>query len=249
MNCEQIRALLAEGDTCVETDRGVRILTHCLHPSFEQVAVYVTRQGDGFIVHDGGEAVRVVLRHGRDEHALQSALKRASVRFGLTIEEGVIVARVPQSEWFRSAILSVANASALASSLAVEAVAAKQERQLHEQIRGELLKAVPERRIAYGYQYRGVSGREWQMDFAVLSDRGPLLIKAISPHPNSISASYTAFGDIGANDNVPRFAVHSLPLSAENAALIRQVAWVTPLTAVQAGVLHAMGASSGNSFA
>lgn len=241
MDCSGILALLGKGDACLETSEGVRIRTHCLHPSFEEVFVYVVGHGEGFIVHDGGEAVTAALRHGRDDGAMQAGLKKASQRFGLDLEEGKLIAKVPNLGWLRSGVLSVANASAMASAAAVEVAIEKNTRALHEAILVEIKKVVPERRIQSGYKYRGVSGREWPVDFAVLSDRGPLLIKAITPHVNSISSGYTAFGDIGANDNIPRFAVHSQPLSQENQALIRQVAQLMPLASVEAGLRRAMG--------
>ena len=245
MNCDELRALLGEDDFCSETQDGLRILTHCLHPSFEQVAVYVRRWGpDGFIVHDAGDAITATLRHGRDDAAMQASLKRASIRFGLGLDSGVLTAKAPDVTWLRSAVLSVANASAMASTQAVEAVAVKQERALHEAILIEIKKVVPDHRISSGYHYRGVSGREWPVDFAVIGDGGPLLIKGITPHPNSISAGYTAFGDIGANDNVPRFAVHDRELSAENQALMRQVAVLMPLPSVEGGIRRAIGRAS-----
>lgn len=242
MNCDDIRALLGEGDFCLETSDGVRIQTHCLHPSFEQVSVYVVGYGDGFIVHDGGGAVSAVLRHGRDDSAMQSALKQASVRYGIDLEDGMLTAKA-EAGWLRSAVLSVANASAMASAVAVEVAVEKHQRVLHDAILVEIKKVVPEQRIQSGYRYRGVSGREWPVDFGVLSDRGPLLIKAVTPNANSISSGYTAFGDIKANDNIPRFAVHDQPLSQENQALMRQVAQLMPLASVEAGIRRAMSAN------
>ena len=236
MNCDDIRALLGEGELCEQTDRGFRIVTHCLHPSFEQVAVYALGWGDGFIVTDDGGAATAAMRHGRDELATQSGLKKASIRFGLTLENGVLIAKTPDASWLKSAVLSVANASAMASAEALNIVAAKQERLLHELIFDEIKKAVPEHRIANGYHYRGSSGKDWPIDFAVIGGDIPLLIKGVSAHHNSISASYTAFGDIGVNDNISRFAVHSQPLGAEDATLMRQVAQLVPLRSVEAGV-------------
>lgn len=242
MNCDEIRAILGEGDFCQATSEGVRIQTHCLHPSFEQVSVYVVGLGDGFIIHDGGDAVSAVLRHGRDDGAMQSALKQASVRYGLELEDGMLIAKADPA-WLRSAVLSVANASAMASAIAIEAAIEKNQRVLHDAILTEIKKVVPEQRIQSGYKYRGVSGREWPVDFGILSDRGPLLIKAVTPNANSISSGYTAFGDIGANDNIPRFAVHDQPLSQENQALMRQVSQLMPLASVEAGIRRAMTAN------
>jgi hypothetical protein len=138
-------------------------------------------------------------------------------------------------------VLSIANASTMASAKAVETVIAKHERELQDRIYNEIKKAVPEQRIARQYHYRGASGREWPIDFAIIADRGPVLLKAVTPHPNSISASYTAFSDIGANDNVPLLAVHDRVLSPENQALMRKVAQLVPLPSAEAAVRRAAG--------
>lgn len=240
MNCDEIHQLLNSGDLCQETERGLRLLTDCLHPSFEQAAVYVVRMGNGFIVTDGGDAASVTLRHGRDDAAIQTCLKQASIRFSVELDDGVLKARAPNADWLKSAILAVANASAMASSNAVAVVIAKQDQALRAAIRFEIAKVVPEHRISSDFEYRGGSGRVWHVDFAVIGDRGPMLIKAVTPHPNSISAGYTAFGDIGVNDNIPRFAVYDRPPSAENQALIRQVAQLMPLSSVENGLRQAL---------
>lgn len=64
MNCDQLRALLADGDACEDTPMGLRILTDCLYPSFEPVSVYVSTFGDDFRVTDGGGAATSTFLHG-----------------------------------------------------------------------------------------------------------------------------------------------------------------------------------------
>jgi hypothetical protein len=201
----------------------------------------VRRWGDGFVVHDGGEAMTAFHRHGRDDAAIEGALKQAANRYSLDLEDGILTAKAHEAEWLLAAVLSIANASTMASTKAVETVIAKHERELQDRIYNEIKKAVPEQRIARQYHYRGASGREWPIDFAIIADRGPVLLKAVTPHPNSISASYTAFSDIGANDNVPLLAVHDRVLSPENQALMRKVAQLVPLPSAEAAVRRAAG--------
>lgn len=127
MICDDIRAALAEGDVCDETDdRGARIVTHCLYPSFEPVEVYVSHFGDGYRVTDGGGAAVAAFLHGRDE--LGKVLARECARFGVDCTADTVVAEAPNLEWLRAAILAVSNASAAAAGAALERVAVAAER-------------------------------------------------------------------------------------------------------------------------
>ena len=93
MICDDIRIALSEGEVCEETDdRGARIFTHCLYPSFEPVAVYVARKGDGYVVTDGGGASASAYLHGREE--LGKVLLRECARFGVDCKEDTVVADV-----------------------------------------------------------------------------------------------------------------------------------------------------------
>lgn len=234
MNCDDLRALMAATETCEQTEYGARFVTHCMYPSFDPVSVFVAKVGDGYKVTDGGGALGALLRHGRDDAAFQSALKKACGRFSVATAEGMLLAEVDDAEWLRAAVLAVANASSMAAAAALEHVAASTERELTDKIYDELRKVAPESNIAKEYQYRGESGRMWRVDYAVLG-REPLLVKAVTPFYASIASNYTAFGDIGANDNVPRFSVYSRELKAEDAALMRQVAQLVPLRSLEPG--------------
>jgi len=242
MDCDHIMTLLRLGSTCEQTDRGLKIATDCLYPSFDRVMVYIVPKGDGFIVTDGGDAGAVARRHGRDDAAAQTGLKKASLRYSLAIEDGVLVAEWAEPEWLQSAVLAVANASAMAAAAAVDIATAKSERRLRDLIHAELLKAVPEKQIASGYHYRGQSGKEWTVDFAVTGkSETPILIKGVTDHPNSISSGYIVFSDIGggqpdATDKQTRFAVYDRDLTVESSALMRQVAQLVPLASVHVGV-------------
>src|SRR5580698_6697293 len=99
MICDQVRAALAEGDVCEETDSGARIVTHCLYPSFEPVEVYVSAFGAGFRITDGAGAAAAAFLHGRDE--LGKVLVRECARFGVDCRDDTIVAEVASAEWLR----------------------------------------------------------------------------------------------------------------------------------------------------
>ena len=240
MICDDIRIALSEGEVCEETDdRGARIFTHCLYPSFEPVAVYVARKGDGYVVTDGGGASASAYLHGREE--LGKVLLRECARFGVDCKEDTVVADVVSADWLRAAILAVANASAAAATSALERVAVAAERVLADKIYEGLSRIVPRNNIAREYEHRGVSGKRWRYDFGATTTSGLILVNAVAPHHVSVSAKYVAFADTPANeDNLGKLAVYGRKLETEDAALFTQVATLVPIGSVEAGIRRVM---------
>jgi hypothetical protein len=239
MICDTIRAALADGDLCEVTDRGARIVTHCLYPSFEPVEVFVSPYGEGFRITDGGGAAAAAYLHGRDE--LGKVLARECARFGVECNGDVVVVEVGSSEWLRSGILAVANASAAAAISALERVAVAAEKVLAEKIFEGLRRVVSPSQIAREYEHRGVSGKRWRFDFGATAGDGVLLVNAIAPHHVSVSAKYVAFADTPANDDgVKKLAVYGRRLETEDAALITQVATLVSVESVEAGIRRAI---------
>jgi len=228
---------LNTGFICEETEAGVRFETHCLCPSIDPVSVYISRSLDGFRVTDGGGAVRSAMLHGKDEAALYGALRKAVARYsGVELDNGVLICKALSKEWLYSSILSIANASSLAANIAVDHASLVAETNLKAMIFKLLADVINPTEIGVGYEFTGSSGRVWPIDFAVTGQKR-LLIKAITPHGNSVNANYTTFGDIGAADNIPRFSVYhpDRPLKPDDSALMRQVADLVPVTSLQAG--------------
>lgn len=235
MICDDIRQALADGDVCEMTDRGARIVTHCLYPSFEPVEVFVSNFGDGYRITDAGGAAAAAYLHGRDE--LGKVLIRECVRFGVECRGDAVVAEVGGIDWLRAGILAVANASAAAAISALERVAVAAEKVLADKIYEGLTRVITPDFIAREYEHRGASGKRWRYDFGAM--RGPrlLLVNAVAPHHVSVSAKYVAFADTPANDDhVGKLAVYGRKLETEDVALITQVATLVPVTSVEAGV-------------
>ena len=196
MNCDNLLTLLENETTCLKTEYGYRLVTQCLYPSADPVSVFISQYGDGYRVTDGGGAVRSAMIHGRDQHVMASAFSKACKRHSVIDQEGMLVAEPSNDDWLYSAILAVANASAMAAQDAIEAVAEANENDLKLKI-GDMLKmAVPESNIAKQYEYRGVSGNLWKIDYAVVREK-ILLLKAITPNRNSVNSNFSAFSDIG----------------------------------------------------
>lgn len=120
--CEEIHAALSRFSSCEETEDGARIPTHCLYPSFTHVYVYIAKVGKGYRVHDGSGAYDAAWLHGRDAEMIVGLLKNECANFHLDLSDTSIVAPVPSTEWLAAAIMSVANASALAARNAIDAM-------------------------------------------------------------------------------------------------------------------------------
>lgn len=243
MNCEFLHSLMAKHSDCEVTERGLRFATHCYYPSFDRVAVYVSKHGDGFRVTDGGDAAKSAFIHGRDDQAFDASLKRACARYGVEPMEGALVAEVENSDWLFPAILAVANGAAQAASETSTKVAVRNTKELRAKIHSALVDVVPEHTLATDYTRRGKSGRLWRIDFAVVEERHPLLVKAISPDINSINSNYTTFDDIyeAESNRSRRFSVYNRQLGNEDRSLMLRVAELVPLSALAGGARAALG--------
>jgi hypothetical protein len=240
--CDDVRRALSEGDLCEETASGARVVTQCLYPSFEPVEVFVAKLGDGYIVTDAGGASASAWLHGRGD--IDKLLAKEGARFGVGARDGVIEAHVPNLEWLKSAVLGVANASASAAASALERQSAAAEKVLSEKIYEALSHVVSKSTIARDFLHRGASGKRWHYDFAATSQKGLLLLNAVTPHHVSISAKYVAFADLPANDAVvEKIAVYGRKLETEDATLITQVATLMPVASLERGLRKALARS------
>jgi hypothetical protein len=152
----------------------------------------------------------------------------ACARHAVEERDGFLVAESPNAEWLWPAIVAVANASAMAARTAEMFEEQRKEDDLKGQILDGLSRAIARHRIAKDYEYRGRSHRLWRMDFAV-TGATMLLVKAVRPSHNSITSSYTAFGDIGDGDTLAKFSVYDEQLAQDTTALLQQVATIVPV--------------------
>lgn len=233
MICEDVRAALGAGDRCEETEEGARVLTHCLYPSFEAVAVFITKLGDGYRVSDGGGAVRNAWLHGRDEPLSHRMLSREASRYHLKVSGYSLVAEVPTIEWLRSAILATANASASVAQAVNGKATAATERLLKEKIRETLSHIAPEERIGTDVEVTGNSGDLRHFDYSIkAANDNILVISALAPHHTSIAAKYVAFADTKGLNRLAGFAVYDRPLERGDISLLLQVTDLVPIGAL-----------------
>lgn len=233
MSCASLGSFFSAFAVCEETADGARIATHCLYPSFEAVHVYVVKVDNKFIVHDGGGAERASWLHGRDHHGITRAINKQAERFHLDNLNGRLVGEAISEEWLPSAVLSVANASALAANNSVAKMVVAAESALIKRIGNTLEKMVPVARIGREVAIKGRSGGERRFDFAIRrDDKHTLLINGVSPHHTSISSKYVAFSDSD-GDREDKLAVYSHPLQTDDTALLQQVATIVPIAALE----------------
>jgi hypothetical protein len=229
MTCDAIRAAMAAFEDCEETLDGSRIATHCLYPSFESVHVYVVKVGDGYRVHDGCGAFHTAWDHGRDERGIEKALSAEAVRYHLSVDHNRLIAKDVPSEWLRSAILAVANASASAAAVVVSRAAAAAEADLVTKIDEVLTKHVAPAHLARSYSIRGLSGGDRHFDFAIRREKDfEILINAVSSHHASYAAKYVSFSDVD-YDLSSKLAVRDGPLKTDVQSLMMKVATIVPL--------------------
>lgn len=218
---------------CVAVEGGVRFTTHCLYPSSDQVHVFIGERRGGFRVTDGGGAWRSAQRIGK---ATESMFERACKRHSVAAKDGIILAEPPSGDWLYPAALAVANASAMAARAALE-IADRSEKSLNAAIYETLSRHIPKHRIARNYEYRGRSGHLWPVDFAVLRSE-TMLLKSVTQNGNSINSNYATFGDIGDKPELVKLSVFDGELRQDSAALIRQVATLVPIAALEFSLLN-----------
>jgi hypothetical protein len=234
-----MREVLESLSGCVETDAGFRVETHCVYPSFSQVTVFIVKIGEGFLVHDGGEAIRESWLHGREDSIAASCLKREALRFNLQVNEDSLVGSVEWIDRLPPLILAVANASASAAIAAVARTIAATEESLVERIGDALSLSFPKDYVYKEYIAVGKSGKEHSFDYGLFDGRDRLvLMSAVAPHHSSISSKYVAFSDTEAVAH--KFAVIDRRLPQDDVSLMQQVAEIVPLRALVEGSRRAL---------
>lgn len=230
--CDILLASTSSLWACKETSNGARVRTTCVFPSFEPVFVYVARLGDGFVVHDAGETVAVIMAHGQDgdgaKRAIRSECKRYDVEFG----ERRISLKIDAAEWLETAIVSVANTAASAARNAIKDNNKKTEVELVNVIFQLLEPKLAKGTMARDFPYIGESGRRYKFDLAVQSRDHLTLIETVTAHSNSINAKYVALADVPTDAQVKKIVAHNNDLSQEDILLLQNVATVAGPTGV-----------------
>lgn len=236
--CQEINAALEALTPCIETDSGTRFTTHCLYPSFDPVAVFVIRYGEGYRIGDGGGAMRVAWDHGRDISAARRLIAQYGASHNLEFKNDVLFTDVSSPEWLVPAILTVANTSSVSGHAVLEAGSSISKEDTLKRMIGEVLNEIAPKKYVKDFEMRGKSGKVHHFHYALRpSPERAILLDAVKPHPNSIASKYMAFSDTRDFEPViGRLAVYDQPLDQDDVSLLQEVAEIIPFTSLNKNI-------------
>lgn len=212
--------------SCTETENGARIRTTCVFPSFEPIFVYVAKLGEGFVVHDAGETVAVIMGHGQDGDAAKRAIRSECTRYDVAFGERRISLKIDAAEWLETAVVAVANTAASAARNALKDNNKKAERDLADVIFELLEPRLAKGTVTKGFPYLGGSGRRYRFDLAVQGKDHLTLIETVTPHAISVNSKYVALADVPSEAAVTKIVAHNNDLTQEDILLLQNVATV-----------------------
>jgi hypothetical protein len=239
MSCDAIMAALGPID-CQMTDQGARIVTQCLHPSFNPVAVYIQKHvDDRYIVHDGGEAFDIAWSEGRNPASLGRYLREQAVRYGVDYDEPRLSVRALTSAWLPNCIMAVSNAAAAATNAMMQSDVEQMQTgdaDLRERVYVKLCEAFSESHVPRKVTRKSRYGKPYRFDFAVRFGSAYALVDTVTPSGISVASKFTAFSAVDARIMGGAFAVHDQTLAHEDVALLSEVADVVPLSGLVASL-------------
>lgn len=237
MKCDLIVSALSDLQ-CEDTPYGTRVLTHCLLPNFEQVAVYIQTHLDGFLVHDGGAGFDVAFDEGHNSSLVKGFMREFSALYGADSNDYQIFARALSPAWLPSAVLSVANASAAAANALVASAGddRTEDREFRERTYSALCDAFNSDHVPRKIKRRGRTGKLYTFAFGVTHKNSVVLVDTVTPNPISVASRFTSFSAVGGRKDYGAFLTYVRELPAPDSALLSEVADVLPLEALVASV-------------
>ena len=213
----------------------MRIATACVLPSFEGLHLQVSKIGDSYMVHDCGETLDNILRHGQEPELAKRVIRRMCQIHRLDFNGWRISWECRDPDWISSGILAVATAATASAECALHEEFLRFEQEQNEETAGSKLAdavfsllepSLKEGTISRKFQHRGKSGRSYEFDLAV-QDRDRLtLIETVTPHGHSVSSKYIALSDVPSERNIRKIVAHDDDLPEEDILLLRNVAAV-----------------------
>lgn len=229
IDLEAVKIALEEYQEVKITDKGLRVPTHCLYPSFEQVFVFCVKHGEEIIVHDGNGAARSAWIHGASEKNISHALRTKANQYGMEVSERQIRTRINGMDWLWAGVVSVANTSAQAAYASLGKIRKIREEQVIKKAR-EILLGNPELKrptqmldVKMGYNFIGSSGKMHRCEMLIKTGNKKILVSAVTPHPNSVAAKYLEFSDMEDPD-VSKRLIYDPSLSPEDKNILGRVA-------------------------
>lgn len=182
---EQVKELSSEWAPCWYDGSRVRIATHCLYPSNENVSVVIEGGVNTFVVRDDGGAIREASSAGFS-HRKPGQFAHPIIRsFGLTLSSGCEIYSPPVGrDDLIGAIIVVANAAAALAHDLCGRIVFKKRRDIKEQMR-ELVEEKYRGRYQCGVRLVGGSSKQHKFDYVVAGPRGVQLVLDVVLHDSS----------------------------------------------------------------
>lgn len=182
---------------------GVFVNTPLLHPSGSSVVVRIDNLDGRFFVSDMAQAQQEAEMMGAErtfQYHAPIIARQAGIGFD---RQSFFVAEVSESQ-VTGAVTAVANCSCEATTIVAYKLAENKNDDYLERLYDKLDHVFGRDRVERDVELAGASSTKWQVAAEV---HGPTdhsyLFDFVSPHPNSIAAAVTKFGDIAELHNAP----------------------------------------------
>lgn len=204
-NASEICSHMNVASPCVEMEDGdVVVNTHCMYPSNGSVQVYVSEVPTGFVVSDGGGAMRELVTAGAEfgKHQDEKCLHIAQAQ-GLKFDRGVVQAPTVPAGSLALAVIMVANVSKEIADQLFAAWKPKRERDFKRLVREMLtheLRVNPTLGLLYGK-----SNKHHKFDNVFTFPSGKrAAVDAVVNDANSMNSRVLANLDVITSDTIER---------------------------------------------
>ena len=213
----------------------LRVATTCVLPSFEALYLHVSKIGDLYMVHDCGETLDSIVRHGQEPDVAKKVIRRMCHNHCLDFNGWRISQECHDPDWICSGILAVAAGAIGSAECALHVDLLKFELEQGEETADSKLAdavfsllepSLKEGTISRKFPHRGKSGRSYEFDLAVQERDRLTLIETVTPRGDSVSSKYIALSDVSSERNIRKIVAHDDELPEEDIKLLRNVATV-----------------------
>lgn len=193
---DAINEALSSVSSLIETDRGVRVSTHCLYPSNSLVSVFVYGGENTFMVTDEGGGIRELTASGVDiQHTTKGIYSFASMR-GVNYKNGIISSPLVSLKELPAAIVLVANSSKELASHLLDHTKIKRRRNFKELVHQFLSNKFDGQRVKH-MELVGDSNKPHKFENVIILDgERKLIVDPVIRDPASINARVVANIDI-----------------------------------------------------
>lgn len=172
-----------------------------LYPDGSFVTLRIDPTGDGIRISDSGFAYREAEAIGAASSFSRTA-KNIAKQSDVSVGKRSISVDVPVGRLTR-AICDVSSASWKIADAIYSRYDDESSEELEDHLRQRLTKVFGERRLADEHVLKGRSSSEWSFSAVINIDGRRAVFQAVSPHPNSVFRTNSAFHDLSILDSPP----------------------------------------------